>query len=105
MPYADPIKNKEYYDRHKRKYDAEWRKKNRDKWNEYQRKKAADRRKTDDFKEWLKKEIETLKDWYVESLLKRDGFSKEQIDNNPELLTIKKGIILIKRYGKQYKKY
>jgi hypothetical protein len=37
VPFKDPIKKKEYYVRHKKQYDAEWKRQNRDNWNEYQR--------------------------------------------------------------------
>lgn len=43
MPFKDPEKRKQYYLNHAKAYNAEWKKKNKDKLNEYQRERQKKR--------------------------------------------------------------
>lgn len=111
-------KIQEYREKNKDKYLAtrrEWREKNKEKENQRtidwkknntqkireSNRKSKEKRKDENLRLsriWTKKSIQELNDWYVKSILRRnDEFTTEQINNNTDLIEVKRLILKIKR--------
>lgn len=85
--------NKEYYTKYKKEYSQ------RDYVKTKERNRSTKRRpeRKGYYKEWELKSIIECKNNYIISLLKQQGFTKEQIKDNPELIEVKRIIIKTKR--------